>query len=284
MKKLLLLFITIYAFASPYNQEMLQKINLSNKKQTHFSFATMGDDRDGDNVLKKIITNINNDSTIAFAINNGDLVQDGYKKEFAKYLKMIQASNKPLLSIIGNHELPWYDGKSNYEKFFGKTDFAFSYGNSYFIILDSSDKKITKKQKNWLVKQLQISQKYTNRFVFTHVPLYDPRKGEYAKGHSFKSPKEAKELNDLFDKYRVTMLFCSHIHFYYKGKWQKTPFIITGGAGAPLKHYKSMGFYNYVKVTVNGNKVTYKVIKIDEKEPSFLQKTLLEIKNSLNLN
>ncbi len=283
MKKLLLLFITIYAFASPYNHDMLQKINFSNKNQANFSFATMGDDRDGDNVLKKIISRINNDSTIAFAINNGDLVQDGYKKEFAKYLKIIQASNKPMLSIIGNHELPWYDGKSNYEKFFGKTDFAFVYGNSYFIILDSSDKRITKIQKKWLVKQLEISQKYTNRFVFTHVPLYDPRKGEYAKGHSFKSLKKAKELNDLFDKYRVTMLFCSHIHFYYKGKWQKTPFIITGGAGAPLKHYKNLGFYNYIKVTVNGNKVTYKVVKIDVKEPTILQKTILELKNILNI-
>jgi len=284
MKKLLLLFIAIYAFASPYNKEMLQKIEHSNKNQTKFSFAVMGDDRDGDNVLKKIISQINRDNNITFSINNGDLVQDGYKKEFEKYLKEIKASNKPMLSIIGNHELPWYDGKSNYEKFFGKTDFAFVYGNSYFIILDSSDKKFTKNQKKWLTKQLEISQKYSNKFVFTHVPLYDPRKGEYAKGHSFKSLKEAKELNDLFDKYKVTMLFCSHIHFYYQGKWQKTPFIITGGAGAPLKHYKNKGFYNYVKVTVNGNKVEYKVIKINEKEPSFLQKTILEVKNILNLN
>lgn len=284
MKTLLFLFISICVFASSYNQEMLQKINLSNKNQTHFSFATMGDDRDGDNVLKKIIEHINHDNNITFVINNGDLVQDGYEKEFKKYLKEIKVSNKPLLSIIGNHELPWYDGKSNYERFFGKTDFAFSYGNSYFIILDSSDKKITKNQKNWLVKQLQISQKYTNRFVFTHVPLYDPREGKYAKGHSFKSLKEAKKLNDIFDKYKVTMLFCSHIHFYYRGKWQKTPFMITGGAGAPLKHYKNSGFYHYIKVTVRGNNVTYKVIKIDEKEPSFLEKFILELKNFLNFN
>ena len=80
------------------------------------------------------------------------------------------------------------------------------------------------------------------------------------------------------------MLFCSHIHFYYKGKWKKTPFIITGGAGAPLKHYKNMGFYHYIKVTINSNNVEYKVIKINEKEPSFLQKTILEIKNILNFN
>ena len=284
MKKLLLLFATMYAFASPYNQEMLQKIDRGNKNQADFSFAVMGDNRDGDTVLQKIITHINSDNTIAFSINNGDLVPDGYKKEFNRYLKEVKASNKPMLSIIGNHELPWYGGKSNYEKFFGKTDFAFAYGNSYFIVVDSSDKKITKKQKNWLIKQLEFSQKYTNRFVFTHVPLYDPRKGEYAKGHSFKSLKEAKALNDLFDTYKVTMLFCSHIHFYYKGKWQQTPFSITGGAGAPLKHYKNNGFYHYLKVIVHDGNVEYQVMKIEQEEPTFIQDCIQSIKDTFNLN
>ena len=192
MKKLLLLCIALYAFASPYNQKMLKKINLGNQHQKSFSFVVMGDNRDGDNVLRKIISNINKDKDVSFVLNNGDLVPDGYKKEFFNYLAMIKKSDKPFLSIIGNHEIPWYDGESNYEHTFGKTHFAFSYGNSYFIVLDSSNKKIKKGQKQWLTKELKISQKFTNRFVLTHVPLYDPRKGEYAKGHSFKSLKKAK--------------------------------------------------------------------------------------------
>ncbi len=77
--------------------------------------------------------------------------------------------------------------------------------------------------------------KYRYRFVFSHVPLHDPRKGEYAQGHSMKNMKEAIKLNRLLDKYRVTMLFASHIHAYFRGKWHQTPYIITGGAGAPLK-------------------------------------------------
>jgi len=274
----------LYAFASSYNQKMLNKINLSNHNQKSFSFVVMGDNRDGDNVLKKIIQDINKDKNISFALNNGDLVPDGYKKEFSNYLNIIRKSNKPLLSIIGNHEIPWYDGESNYEHVFGKTHFAFSYGNSYFIVLDSSDKKIDKEQKQWLIKELKISQNFTNRFVFTHVPLYDPRYGEYAKGHSFKSLKKAKKLNDILDKYKVTMLFCSHIHFYYRGMWQKTPFIITGGAGAPLKKYKNSGFYNYVKVKVNGSDVKYKVIKINAKTPGLIDQSIQAVKDTLDLN
>jgi 3',5'-cyclic AMP phosphodiesterase CpdA len=283
MKKLLILLISIYVFALPYNEKMLLQIH-SNETNKTFSFAVMGDNRDGDNVLAKIIKSINQDKDIKFALNNGDLVPDGYKDEFKKYLKLIQTSKKPILSIIGNHELPWYDGESNYEHFFGKTDFSFVYENSYFIVLDSSDKKITKKQYKWLKKELKKSQNFTNRFVFTHVPLYDPRKGEYTKGHSFDSLKQAKKLNDLFDKYNVTLLFCSHIHFYYRGKWQKTPFIITGGAGAPLKDYKNYGFYNYVKVTVHNNDVEYKVIKIKTKKPGFFKESIQAIKDTLDLD
>lgn len=70
------------------------------------------------------------------------------------------------------------------------------------------------------------------------------------------------------------MLFCSHIHFYYKGRWQKRPFIIIGGAGTPLKKFKKSGFYNYVKVTVSDNKVEYSVVKIDAKAPTLIEESI----------
>jgi len=284
MKKLiLLLIITIYSFASSYNQQMLNKMKMQDKNITSFSFAIMGDNRDGDNILQKIIQKINKDSSISFAINNGDLTPDGYKKEFDSYLKIIKKSNKPLISVIGNHEIPWYDGESNYENIFGKTNFTFKHGKSYFIVLDSSSKKISKKEFKWLKSKLKISQKYQHRFVITHVPLYDPREGQYKKGHSLKKLKQAKKLNDLLDKYRVDMIFCSHIHFYYRGVWQKTPFIITGGAGAPLKQFKNSGFYNFVKVSIDGKKVEYKVIKIKTKAPGFIKMMEQSVKDSLNL-
>jgi len=269
--RILLIFIYVFSFGS--NQTIIKNLHSKNDK---FSFVVMGDNRDGDNVLKKIILKTNQDNSIKFLINNGDLVPDGYKSEYSNYLKIIKTSNKPIISVIGNHEIPWYDGESNYQKIFGKTDFSFSYGNSYFIILDSSDKKISKKQFAWLENQLKISQKFQNRFVITHVPLYDPRKGEYKKGHSFKNLKQAKKLNNLLDKYNVTMFFGSHIHSYFRGFWHKTPYIITGGAGAPLK---KNGFYHYIKVIVNGNKVEYKVIKIKAKKPSFFEKYEKRIKD-----
>ena len=264
MKKLVLLvFISIVSFASSYNQKMLSQIEAQNSEGKVFSFAVMGDNRDGNNILQKILEKINTDKSIKFALNNGDLVPNGYEREFKDYIKMIKTCKKPILSIIGNYDIPWYGEDGNYIDAFGKTYFSFAYKNSYFIVLnDSNEEGLGKKQRRWLEDELKISQKYEHRFVFLHVPLYDPRKGEYAKGHSLDSCKNAKRLNDIFDKYNVSMIFSSHIHSYFRGIWQKTPYIITGGAGATLKEN---GFYHYIKVIVDGDKVEYKVVKLDVK-------------------
>ena len=283
MKLLLLLLLSSLGFASPANQDALKRLHMSDGNQTHFAFAVMGDNRDGNNVLAKIIASLNNDPKIAFALNNGDLVPDGYQKEFDRYDHIIKGSTHPFLSVIGNHEIPWYGGEKNYQAVFGTNHFAFAYGNSYFIVFDSSSKIITPQQMHWIEQQLKIGQHYAHRFVFTHVPLYDPREGAYAKGHSLKHRKQAAALNDLFDRYHVTMLFASHIHFYYRGKWHQTPFIITGGAGAPLKHYRGHGFYHYVKVIVTGEDVTYKVVKIDAKAPSWVQEAIQSVRDVLDM-
>ena len=290
IKKLILLaIITLYGYASSLNQEMLETIKSQNNNSSDFSFAVMGDNRDGDYVLNKIIQSINKNQDIKFALNNGDLVPDGYNKEFKSYLKLIKTSDKPFISIIGNHEEPWYGGKTNYGHFFGKTYFSFKFGNSYFIVLDDANEKgLSKKQTKWLIQELKKGQTFQNRFVFMHVPLYDPRKGnnekgQYKKGHSLDSTTKAKQLNDIFDKYKVTMLFTSHIHMYYKGVWQKTPFIITGGAGAPLKDYKDNGFYHYIKVVVHGRDIQYKVIKIDAKPLGLMDEAKQSIKDTLDL-
>lgn len=116
---------------------------------------------------------------------------------------------------------------------------------------------------DWLKNELQNAQSYRYRFVFMHVPLYDPRKGSYTEGHSIKDLNFARKLNEVFDEYNVTMLFCSHIHAYYHGVWGKTPYIITGGAGAELdgsdpKH----DFYHYIKVTISDTGVSYNVVKL----------------------
>ena len=255
MRKLLFLLLLGVALfgAKPYNEVELQRI-AALKERIPFSFVVMGDNREGNDVLRRIIEQLNQ-SDILFAINNGDLTDNGGEAEFKAYIELLKHSKKPILSNIGNHEIPFFFGdKSNYKKYIGRVHYSFAFANSYFIFVDDANKKrVGKKQMHWLEQELQKAQAYKYRFVFLHVPLFDPRKGWRLHKHSLKDINNAKELNALFDRYHVTMLFASHIHTYLKGRWGKTPYIISGGAGAP--NDKDGGFYHYIVVKVSENGV-----------------------------
>jgi len=256
---LMLLGFVTFALAQPYNNVMIKQIKSIKDTNKSFSFAVYGDNRGRDDILVSIIKSVDSDKEILFSINNGDLVLDRFEFMFEHYLSLIQKSKKPVVSIIGNHEIGLLENEHNYKNIFSKIYFSFVFKNSYFIIVDDADDEgLSLKQLSWLKQELQKSQKYTNRFVFMHIPLYDPRKGAYKKGHSLENINQVKMLNKLFDRYNVTMLFCSHIHSFYRGFWHKTPYIISGGAGAPLKEG---GFFHYVKVSVSGSKIVYQIIK-----------------------
>ncbi len=256
-----------------WNHYQIKRIN---KAQTNFSFIVFGDNKNSITTFNELIDRVNKEN-VSFAIDVGDLVFNGEKEYFSLFINQIRRLNKPLLTAIGNHEL--YDrGRANYYDIFGRFYYSFSVGNSYFIVLDdANEENIDIWQMNWLKNELQKSMNYKYRFIFMHVPLYDPREGKQP-GHSLKNVTLADELNDLFDKYNVTMLFCSHIHAYYRGIWNRTPYIITGGAGAELEgtdpnHY----FHHYIKVDVSDNGVRYHVVRL--KSPS----SVINIASTLSL-
>jgi len=234
----------------------------SQNKQGNFSFAVYGDNKNSITVFNEIIDKINQDD-VDFSIETGDLIDnmiDG-ESEYKTYVQQIKRSTKPLMVIPGNHETA--GSSSAYGRLFGDLYYSFAYKNAYFIALNGSHEDGPGPQQfDWLKDQLEKSQSYAYRFVFMHIPLYDPEAGEYQLGHSLRDKSVSEKLNKLFDDKQVTMVFTAHVHGYYTGKWKNTPFTITGGAGAELggtdpDHY----FYHYIKVGVSENGVSYDVVK-----------------------
>ncbi|NOY87333.1 MAG: metallophosphoesterase [Deltaproteobacteria bacterium] len=257
---------SIFTFpeVNDWNYHEIKKIDKTNDT---YSFAVFGDNKNSITTFDELINKLNHDDII-FAIDIGDLVEDGEKEKFRFFINQIKKADKPFLTAIGNHELR-EDGRANYYPMFGRFYYSFKVGESYFIILDdANEERLDLWQLDWLENELQKAQSYKYRFVFMHVPLYDPRQGENEEGHSLKDLTFAGQLNDIFDKYHVSMLFCSHIHGYYKGYWKNTPFTITGGAGGELagtdpSHY----FYHYMKVNISQEGIKYEVKKL--KSPDF---------------
>ena len=247
-----------------WNYNCLEKIAVENNQPGAFSFAVFGDNKNSIRIFKKLIAKINDDD-VAFSIETGDLIDNMFdgESEYRTYVEQIKGLKKPLLVIPGNHET---EGSScEYNRLFGKLYYSFPFGDAYFLALNGSHEEgLGPQQYAWLKKELEKSKHYKYRFVFMHIPLYDPEAGNYQIGHSITDKNVSEKLNALFDDNQVTMVFTAHVHGYYTGKWHKTPFTITGGAGAELGgtdpgHF----FYHYIKVNVSNDGVSYEVKKID---------------------
>jgi hypothetical protein len=242
-----------------------QQLTLFSHSQSNFTFTFSGDERDDGGNFAKMINNINsNFPDVLFNINGGDLRSNAaqisdFKKEY-----LIPGStahfNNPVMFIIGNHEIVGDPTKSAYQSIFGKpTYYNFTENNSYFIIVDNSDESVNNTQLNWLKDQLKLSQNYKYRFIFLHTPLYTPSATEDEHGMKSTGLGGADALKTLFDDNNVTMIFASHIHNYYNGTWGKTPFIISGGAGAPPENNHPPNPH-YIVISVSDKEVTYQKV------------------------
>ena len=248
-----------------WNYSELKKIAIMDNQRKSFSFAVFGDNKNSISVFNKLIKDINDDN-VSFAIETGDLIDNMFdgESEYRTYVQQIKQFKKPLLVIPGNHETEGSSGE--YSRLFGRLYYSFPFGDAYFIGLDGSHEEgLGPQQFAWLKKELKQSRNYKYRFVFMHIPLYDPEAGEYQIGHSIVDKSASERLNALFDESQVTMVFTAHVHGYYTGRWHKTPFTITGGAGAELGGTDPSHFFNhYIKVDVSTDGVSYEVKKTNE--------------------
>jgi 3',5'-cyclic AMP phosphodiesterase CpdA len=239
-----------------WNGKEISRIKVTNPDD--FTFAVFGDNKGNYSFFEPLLSDVAQDKEIAFAMDLGDLVGDGKRGQYGRFLNQVQKNVAiPFLTAIGNHDLE-NGSNNNYQETFGPTYYAFRVGQCYFIVLDESkDSGFDRTEHQWLEDELKKARTSKARFVFMHMPPFDPS-GRYA------LEKDWKDLMDLFRSYNITHLFTSHIHGYFSGVWEGVPYTITGGAGARLQgsdpeHF----FHHYVKVHVNNGKVETTVRRIN---------------------
>jgi Icc-related predicted phosphoesterase len=219
-----------------------------------FSFAVMGDNRGGDHTFRTILNKLNETKPL-FAVNCGDLVNTGRRTEYRQFIKQLQRFQYPMFFTIGNHDVLWW-GRMVYQEYFGPTYYSFDFGQAHFIFLDNALGRIDDHQFRWLEQDLQNNTK-TYTFMFMHIPPFDPRPD---KQHAMNSRINAQQLMNLAAKYKVSRVFCSHIHEYLREEKDGIIYLITGGAGAELRAPEA--FYHYLLITVSQEGITEEVIKL----------------------
>jgi len=208
----------------------------------------------------------------SFYISTGDLVKEAGERQadwdlfFDESKELMR--NTPLFPVLGNHE---GHAKQYYDYFSlpgNERWYSFTYGNSYFIILDSNiawwEFTPDDEQLKWLESELKVaSSKSLWKFVFFHYPPYDtedPEKVEL----TFR-----KYFCPLFKTYGVNMVFNGHKHFYEHNLVNDIHYITTGGGGAPLydpDEPKSWTVYqekNYhvTKIHIDGSFLRFEAVR-----------------------
>ncbi|MFA6169494.1 MAG: metallophosphoesterase [Candidatus Margulisiibacteriota bacterium] len=224
-----------------------------------FSFAVFGDNQGNDELLTKLIAGWNRDKELDFVVNLGDFTVYGKKAEYQAFLKKTALLKIPIRYVQGNHD-GVAGGWRNFEKLIGPAYYAFDHDDCRFIVLNNSFREsFDRGQFNWLKSQLAAA-KGKKIFVFMHKPVFDP--SEIYKDYVMSGRAVTEELTGLFSKYKVRYVFAGHIHGYAKSERDGVVYIVSGGAGGPLHLPRELGgFYHYVKITVNGDRVTDQVIR-----------------------
>ena len=192
-----------------------------------------------------------------FVIQLGDIVSEGNAANYGKAVKLLSAeSGVPLLTVIGNHDRSRPNGdadKTFYDAVFGPRDYFFDHGGWRLICLDSSDRRLSKAQLDWLASALKTDKR---KAVFTHVPPdylesikplpevgpmeIEPQApigdestpaGDFFTGR-FK--EGAAEFDELVSNNGVAAVFMGHIHTFWAGDHRGVRYIISGGGGSPL--------------------------------------------------
>ncbi|NIM04915.1 MAG: hypothetical protein GTO55_03085 [Armatimonadetes bacterium] len=204
----------------------------------------------------------------SFVIDVGDLIlgysaPDLTEREWDNYLETITASERPFISVVGNHDVWNTASAETWKRRIGPLYFSFDYGNSHFICLDSEESRvlgdegagvISDEQISWLKMDLEANKHAQNIFVFQHEPFFLAE--EYPESNW-------PAVHNMLKQYPVRAVFVGHWHQY--GKYDARDgieYVITGGGGAEVYSAPELGnFHHYLLVEVDGSNIDWVVIK-----------------------
>ena len=219
----------------------------------NFSFVVVTDMHmrtDRDDYMDQI-GNFSTNKSASFVLNCGDLVDDGESKNYNYVLQREgEALDVPLYSALGNHDL-YSDGWDDFRSKIGPSSASFTYGNSFFLIIDTASCKVGGKQFDWIEDKLRESHA-EHKFVISHMCLYD---SDVETPTILCDPDERLKMISLLKEYDVDYFLCGHKHWVEEDKYEGTEHIMAGTASPWKRPYNSAPLLWYFQV--NGGDIHY---------------------------
>ena len=198
------------------------------------------------------VSGSSNDNTLSSQMNN--------------WLVEMNKLNCPWYYTPGNHEISTSTAEANvlrgkvvqpengptgYKEFV----FSFDYQNAHFVFLNSDHYgEQHKVQRSWLTTDLAGTTQ-PHIFVMAHDPAYPA--GPHVGSSLDVYPTERDDFWNIMTDADVRTYFCGHEHLYQRSQHGSITQVLNGSCGAPLylNVEGTLGVYNYVIVTVDGNRV-----------------------------
>jgi 3',5'-cyclic AMP phosphodiesterase CpdA len=237
-----------------------QSNNFSNSKKK-LNFFVFGDSQGYQGGLEQLVA-IANEYRPDFVFHCGDLTPFGQEHQYIDVLTTLDGLDVPLYTTPGNHDIR-LGGGARYIEQFGSPNYSFSIGSAHFTVFNTSAGDISEEDFDWLKSDLTRSAADW-KFVFTHIPPFDPRSGG---NHTLLNTTTSNRLISLFNSTGVNIVFAGHIHMYNQTIVNGVRYIISGGAGASLAAEPDQGgIYHFVNITLSGADLAIEPIKLNPPE------------------
>lgn len=220
-------------FTTPYS------FTTAPRPSSPFVTAWWGDNHGGTSILATHVTNIltHSPNMICVAgdmVNSGNAIAEWHNFWFKPLETLNAAQTTPVIYARGNH-----DGEHALSYAYSTLPgneawFAFDYGNSRFIFLDSEvNTSSSSDQYNWL--QAELSRPETQRAAFRIVCFHRPPYVNVWNGGGYTG--EAWVQSDwvpLFTQKNVDLVIGGHMHSYQRGASNGVVYVVSGGGGGTI--------------------------------------------------
>ncbi|MBI3850179.1 MAG: metallophosphoesterase [Verrucomicrobia bacterium] len=242
----------VYRVRSGTNATATYTFFTAPKRSSLFITAWWGDNHGGTVTLATHVTNLlshapNLICVAGDTVNSGNSLSEWHNFWFKPLETLNAAQTTPVIFARGNHDgehaLAYaYSALPGNEAWF-----AFDYGNSRFIFLDSEiNTSGSPEQYNWL--QAELSRPETQTAAFRIVCFHKPPYADLWNGGGYTG--ETFVRNDwvpLFTQKNVDIVICGHMHAYQRGATNGVMYIVSGGGGGALDTER-VAFWPFVQV------------------------------------
>jgi len=229
----------VYRVRSGENATAPYAFRTAPKRSSPFVTAWWGDNHGATSILATHVTNLlaHSPNLICVAgdmVNSGNAIAEWHNYWFKPLETLNAAQTTPVIYARGNH-----DGEHALSYAYSTLPgneawFAFDYGNSRFIFLDSEASTSTAiDQFNWL--KTELSRPETQQAAFRVAVFHKPPYVNLWNGGGYTG--EAFVQNDwvpLFTQFNVDLVIGGHMHAYQRGVSNGVMYVVSGGGGGAI--------------------------------------------------